>query len=125
MNRYAKNFTNNAYHGTVVWSWQLAMMAAGLERQLDRCNSADVPEFCGNNQVFGRVKEAYNSLWDILDANRAVISSEVWSWVYQNGKYVITQLGAFPPPPGVNPTGKFCFPLSSSSVFVSCEEDKV
>ena len=25
---YAANFTNNAYHGPVVWSWQMAMMAA-------------------------------------------------------------------------------------------------
>ncbi len=26
---YAETFTRTAYHGTVVWSWQMAMMAAG------------------------------------------------------------------------------------------------
>jgi len=40
---YANGFKNSDYHGTVVWSWQLAMMAAGLARQLDRCNSGDKP----------------------------------------------------------------------------------
>src|SRR5262249_33658260 len=30
----------NAYHGTVVWSWQQALFAAGLARQLER---ADLP----------------------------------------------------------------------------------
>jgi hypothetical protein len=34
---YANNWSNNQYHGTVIWSWQLAMMAVGLQRQLDRC----------------------------------------------------------------------------------------
>jgi len=29
-------FTNHAYHGTVVWSWQQALFASGLERQLER-----------------------------------------------------------------------------------------
>lgn len=41
---YAETFTNKDYHGTVVWGWQLAMMAAGLARQLRRCeDSSNVP----------------------------------------------------------------------------------
>jgi glycogen debranching enzyme len=41
---YAARFTNRDYHGTVVWGWQLAMMAAGLARQLGRCeSSSNVP----------------------------------------------------------------------------------
>lgn len=36
-------FKNSDYHGTVVWSWQLAMMAAGLARQLDRCHAGNKP----------------------------------------------------------------------------------
>jgi hypothetical protein len=34
---FQNGFSPSDYHGTVVWSWQLAMMAAGLERQLGRC----------------------------------------------------------------------------------------
>ena len=29
-------FDRNRYHGTVIWSWQQAMLAAGIERQLRR-----------------------------------------------------------------------------------------
>lgn len=36
-------FKNSDYHGTVVWSWQLAMMAAGLGRQLARCDAYGAP----------------------------------------------------------------------------------
>ncbi|GJN82877.1 glycogen debranching enzyme [Purpureocillium lilacinum] len=35
------NFTNSAYHGTVVWSWQLALMARGFEVQLARCPASN------------------------------------------------------------------------------------
>ena len=31
-----RRFGRNAYHGTVVWSWQQALLAAGLQRQLQR-----------------------------------------------------------------------------------------
>ncbi|EKG17217.1 glycogen debranching enzyme [Macrophomina phaseolina MS6] len=105
---YAANFTNNAYHGTVVWSWQLAMLAAGLERQLDRCNTliAHAPDFCFDTSVYSKVRRAYNHLWDLIDANSAFLSSEVWSWVYSGGDFVYTPLGALPPPAGQSPTGE-------------------
>ncbi|KAK7733552.1 hypothetical protein SLS57_000567 [Botryosphaeria dothidea] len=104
---YAANFTNNAYHGTVVWSWQLSMLAAGLERQLDRCTStAHVPDFCSDMAVHPKVLQAYNHLWDLIDANSAYLSSEVWSWVYSGDDFVYTPLGALPPPPGQSPTGE-------------------
>lgn len=40
---FADQFKNSDYHGTVVWSWQLSMMAAGLGRQLARCGSSAAP----------------------------------------------------------------------------------
>lgn len=60
---YAANWTNNAYHGTVVWSWPLAMMGAGLQRQLERCEGASKPAFCKDEGVYGNVLRAYNHLW--------------------------------------------------------------
>ncbi|KAF4556484.1 Endo-1,3(4)-beta-glucanase-like protein 1 [Elsinoe fawcettii] len=96
------NFTNSAYHGTVVWSWQLAMMARGLEFQLDRCAAtASAPEFCSNDVVARNAKAAYNRLWDVIEENRQYLSSEVWSWIYRDDEFVFTPLGALPPPPGV------------------------
>ncbi|KAI9881096.1 MAG: hypothetical protein M1830_008254 [Pleopsidium flavum] len=101
---YAANFTNSAYHGTVVWSWQLAMLARGLELQLDRCNHAQVPDFCNDAIVSANVKMAYNKLWDNIEANSEYLSDEVWSWVYENGDFQFTPLGALPPPPGTSAT---------------------
>ena len=97
------NFTNSAYHGTVVWSWTLAMMAKGLERQLGRCNATAAPAFCRDRSVYGNIKRAYNNLWDVIDANTAQLQSEVWSWRYtKKGGYEVVPLGALPPPPGVS-----------------------
>lgn len=101
---YAANFSTNAYHGTVVWSWQLSMMAAGLERQLARCADSSSPEFCADQSVHSNVVAAYNSLWDNIEANAANINAEVWSWIYRDGNFVFEPLGALPPPSGVNPT---------------------
>jgi hypothetical protein len=101
---YAANFTTSAYHGTVVWSWPLAMMARGLELQLSRCASAAAPAFCADAVVHGNVKSAYNVLWDSIETNKAHLTTEVWSWTYAGGKFVYIDLGALPPPPGQNPT---------------------
>lgn len=101
---YAKNFTNSAYHGTVVWSWQLAMMAAGLERQLGRCAEGEAPDFCGDEPLHAKITAAYNKLWDVIEENRDILSHEMWSWRYQEDQFVYAPLGDLPPPPGVNPT---------------------
>jgi hypothetical protein len=94
------NFTNSAYHGTVIWSWQLAMIARGLETQLDRCKN-DKPAFCTDTTVYGNVKQAYNVLWDNLELNQQYLAQEVWSWVYEDDDFQFRPLGSLPPPPGV------------------------
>ncbi|KAF2657032.1 glycogen debranching enzyme [Lophiostoma macrostomum CBS 122681] len=48
---YISDFTNSGYHGTVVWGWQLAMMAAGLSRQLGRCSGANMPGKISRPQI--------------------------------------------------------------------------
>lgn len=101
---YAANWTNSAYQGTVVWSWPLAMMAAGLERQLGRCSSSAPPDFCSDTPVHSNVVAAYNYLWDLIEANTPNLSTEVWSFSYLDGNFVVEQLGALPPPPGTSPT---------------------
>ncbi|KAF5023540.1 hypothetical protein F66182_4407 [Fusarium sp. NRRL 66182] len=77
-------FTNAAYHGTVIWSWQLALMARGLERQIARCSSSDanVPAFCSDDGVYTALRRAYNHLWDVIEDNSEQLQSEVWSWTY-------------------------------------------
>ncbi|KIW91128.1 uncharacterized protein Z519_08022 [Cladophialophora bantiana CBS 173.52] len=104
------NFTNAAYHGCVIWSFQLSMMAKGLERQLARCNTSTstnstsaAPAWCSVSSVYNNVIRAYNVLWDSIEANSAQLQGEVWSWTFNNstGSFVTTPLGVLPPPPGV------------------------
>lgn len=124
---YARNWTTGAYHGTVIWSWQLAMMAKGLEQQMGRCDvhimdvkrdagdiPAPAPDFCTDASIFDNVRRAYNVLWDSIEKNSEQLSLEVWSWVYRNGTFQVAQLADLPPPPGSGgQTGK----LSSSMIF--------
>lgn len=92
---YAESFTTTDYHGTVIWSWQLAMMAKGLEFQLGRCTGSNstssdedsTPEFCGNDAVFANVKNAYNILWDSIEANTDELAKELWAWEYEDDKF--------------------------------------
>ncbi|KLU89858.1 hypothetical protein MAPG_08827 [Magnaporthiopsis poae ATCC 64411] len=92
---YASTWTTKDYHGTVVWSFQLAMMARGLELQLSRCDGpAGSPAFCSDGPVMRNLLRAYNKLWDSIDANRNHLSGEVWSWAYGNGKFNFVDLGA-------------------------------
>ncbi|KAM6524470.1 hypothetical protein FALCPG4_010082 [Fusarium falciforme] len=97
-------FTNSAYHGTVVWGWQLALMAKGLERQLQRCLACHakrapclirhVPSFCRDEGVYNALRGAYNHLWDLIAANSDQLQSEVWSWTYSKEGYKFSPLGA-------------------------------
>ncbi|EXJ59025.1 hypothetical protein A1O7_06456 [Cladophialophora yegresii CBS 114405] len=105
------NFTNAAYHGCVIWSFQLSMMAKGLERQLARCDSTNTtsaasatPAWCSDSSVYNNVLLAYNTLWDSIEANSAQLQGEVWSWRYNNrtGNFTTLPLGVLPPPPGVS-----------------------
>lgn len=79
-------FTPSAYHGTVVWSWQQALLAAGLERQLAR---RDLPAATRD-----RLRQAQAQLWRAISATRELQSSELWSWAYKGGRYRLVPFGA-------------------------------
>ena len=79
-------FTPAAYHGAVVWSWQQALFAAGLERQLQR---TDLPA-----ATRATLTNAQRRLWRAIAATRATRSSELWSWAYEGGRYRVVPFGA-------------------------------
>lgn len=79
-------FTPAEYHGAVVWSWQQALLAAGLERQLAR---RDLPA-----ATRARLTRAQAELWRVIGAARAVANSELWSWAYAQGRYQVVPFGA-------------------------------
>jgi len=79
-------FSPAAYHGAVVWSWQQALFAAGLERQLRR---TDLPR-----ATRATLSAAQATLWRAINATAATRNSELWSWDYANGRYRVVAFGA-------------------------------
>jgi hypothetical protein len=79
-------FTNNAYHGTVIWSWQQAVMAAGLQRQLRNPQLRPI--------VKDELRAAQGQLWSAIRASRSMQNSELWSWSYARGHFLIAPFGA-------------------------------
>jgi hypothetical protein len=81
----APSFDRNRYHGAVIWSWQQAMFAAGLARQLGR---DDLTVSARTALVRARVR-----LRAAVDASAAVRGSELWSWSIANGRYRVEPFG--------------------------------
>ena len=78
-------FDRNRYHGTVIWSWQQAMLAAGIERQLRR----------GDLTASARaeLERARAELRGVIDAAAAARGSELWSWSLDGAKYRLERFG--------------------------------
>jgi hypothetical protein len=74
-----QQFGPGAYHGTVIWSWQQALLAAGLERQSMR---HDLPD-----ATIKRLRSAHEKLWSVIESTRDMRSSELWSWRFADGRY--------------------------------------
>lgn len=77
--------SRSAYHGTVIWSWQQAVLAAGLERQLRRTDLGPALE--------RRVRTARNQLWRVIRAAHTMRNSELWSWSVAGGRFQIAPFG--------------------------------
>jgi hypothetical protein len=78
--------TSSAYHGTVIWSWQQAVLAAGLQRQLRR---EDLPL-----SVKQLLRGAQRQLWSAIRAAHTLRNSELWSWTFSSGRFHIAPFGA-------------------------------
>ncbi|WP_437592149.1 hypothetical protein [Sorangium sp. So ce1000] len=79
-------FTAGHYHGTVTWSWQQAMLAAGVERQLGR---GDLPA-----RARSALEQARRALWEVIEATREASTQELWSWTVEGGCYNLVPFGA-------------------------------
>ncbi|KNH04749.1 Glycogen debranching enzyme [Candidatus Burkholderia brachyanthoides] len=78
-------FTNSAYHGTVVWSWQQAMWVAGLDRQLAR------DDLSGPTRAL--LTQARLTIWRAISNARDMRTSEMWTWSYTGGHYQADAFG--------------------------------
>jgi hypothetical protein len=70
-------FGPDRYHGAVVWSWQQALLAAGLARQRRR---RDLP--ASTHAVLAATE---HTLWSVIHATQALGNSELWSWRWRDG----------------------------------------
>ncbi len=75
----------SAYHGTVVWSWQQAMLAEGLDRELAR---RDLP--ASTRDVLAAAKRA---LWSAIRGAPSMTTSELWSWAIDHGTWRVVPFG--------------------------------
>lgn len=80
-----RDFGPGAYHGTVVWSWQQALMAAGLRRQLARSDLSA--------SARAGLEDAQARLWRAIESGRETRTSELWSWQYADGRYRVAPFG--------------------------------
>jgi hypothetical protein len=78
-------FGPDAYHGTVIWSWQQALFAAGLARQIAR---EDLPP-----DTRERLRQAQRRLWQVIRNAEALRASELWSWKFANDRYIPAPFG--------------------------------
>jgi hypothetical protein len=79
-------FTKSAYHGTVIWSWQQAVLAAGLQRQLRRQDLTP--------SLKRLLLAAQTQLWGVIRAAHTMRNSELWSWTFADGHFRIAPFGA-------------------------------
>jgi hypothetical protein len=77
--------SRSAYHGTVIWSWQQAVLAAGLARQLQRQDLQPA--------LKRRLRAADVELWHAIRAADAMRNSELWSWSFVNQRFQVAPFG--------------------------------
>jgi hypothetical protein len=78
--------TRSAYHGTVIWSWQQAVLAAGLRRQLQRQDLSSA--------LAEHLRAAQTGLWQAIGKAHSVRNSELWTWTFAKGGFEIAPFGA-------------------------------
>jgi hypothetical protein len=80
-------FTRHDYHGTVVWSWQQALLAAGIRNQLARTDlSADARR---------ALEDAELALWEAIRGiqHLGMGTAELWSYTVRDGRFVLVPFG--------------------------------
>lgn len=79
------SFDKTHYHGAVIWSWQQALMAYGIGRQLRRNDLDDVTR--------AHLDRAKQHIWSAICATRTTRLSELWSWSYGDDEYRVKPFG--------------------------------
>lgn len=73
-------FDSSRYHGTVIWSWQQGLMAAGISCQLRR------PDLTPGTRAL--LADAQSKIADAIRRTVPLRGNELWSWKLDGGKIV-------------------------------------
>lgn len=73
----AENFGKDRYHGAVIWSWQQALMIAGLKKQIARTDLS--------SSVRSKLSDALKVVTTLTAAADGHQSAELWTWTTENG----------------------------------------
>lgn len=71
--------TRGHQHGVTIWSWQQALLAAGLKRQYARA------DLSAETKIW--LKDIEQILWRSIDGSHALRSSGFWSWEHDGGPF--------------------------------------
>lgn len=81
----APAFARGRYHGTTIWSWQQAMLSAGIARQLERSDLGPAAREA--------LVQAGSRLACALAEAHEIRGSELWSWSEADGRYRVEPFG--------------------------------
>jgi hypothetical protein len=80
--RHARQLGRGAYHGTVIWGWQSALMIAGLLRQREL-----------HSTLAPRIDRALVRLWECERKARTLANSELWTFAVDSGDWQAQAFG--------------------------------
>lgn len=108
--RSSQVFSNVQYHGAVSWSWQQALLASGISRQLGLCGlsnstqlepapTSEKPTWCTDDTLISALTQAQARLWTAIEGSAPALYTEVLSPLFaaENGNFTIGDLGAISP----------------------------
>jgi hypothetical protein len=81
-----KAMDKDGYHGTVVWSWQVALMEKGLMKQIERFSKESGRRDPEAQELVRKMKDALRSIHQTQGNVGDMVNFELWTYKVDNGK---------------------------------------
>ncbi|GEM_PF-1149996 len=81
-----KAMDKDGYHGTVVWSWQVALMEKGLMKQIERFSQAGFRRNPEAKELVEKMKETLQTIHKTKENVGDMVNFELWTYRVENGK---------------------------------------
>jgi hypothetical protein len=87
-----ETFDRTKYHGSVIWSWQHALLLVGLARTLERLEARGASDEAATRAA-GAVRETLADLRELDGSLGEFQGSELWTWGARDGRIVPVAFG--------------------------------